>query len=246
MKQNKGTLSYHSFQFVLQTGKFLLLGLLVLAVIFGLNHFRLSHYFPIKTVRIYGANRLDHQEVQALVLPFVTHGFFNTNVDNIRGRLQVMPWVSDIFVRRQWPNQIDITVVERRAIANWNQEGLLSAGGVVFSPNQTSYPTNVPQFMGPEGKQVLMLQYHDEINRLLSPLHAKISYLELSPYLSWKVVLDNGMTLQLGHKDILTRLSHFVKVYPKMMAEHATKDVDYVDLRYPNGVAVRWKAPVKI
>ena len=55
------------------------------------------------------------------------------------------------------------------------------------------------------------------MNRLLTPLHAKISYLELTPYLTWKLTLDNGITLQIGHKDILTRLNHFVKVYPKIM-----------------------------
>ena len=92
---------------------------------------------------------------------------------------------------------------------------------------------------------VMMLQYFNEINRLLAPMHAKISYLEMTPYLSWKLTLNNGITLRIGHKDILTRLIHFVKVYPKIVGDKSA-DVDYVDLRYPNGVAVRWKTPVTI
>jgi cell division protein FtsQ len=87
---------------------------------------------------------------------------------------------------------------------------------------------------------MFMLKYFNDINRLFAPLHAKISYLELTPYLTWKLRLNNGITMQMGHKDILTRLGHFVKVYPKIVGARAI-DVDYIDLRYPNGLAVRWK-----
>jgi cell division protein FtsQ len=85
-----------------------------------------------------------------------------------------------------------------------------------------------------------MLQHFKDINRLLQPLHVRILTLELTPYFTWKLRLDNGMMLQLGHKDILTRLAHFVKVYPKIVGSRVA-DIEYVDLRYPNGVAVRWK-----
>jgi cell division septal protein FtsQ len=38
----------------------------------------------------------------------------------------------------------------------------------------------------------------------------------------------------------LTRLSHFVKVYPKIIGERAAQ-VEYIDLRYQDGLAIRWK-----
>ena len=76
-------------------------------------------------------------------------------------------------------------------------------------------------------------------------IQVNIAILELGPYSTWKAVLDNGIVLQIGHKEILTRLYHFVKVYPKMIGMHA-KDVEYVDLRYPNGVAVQWKKTMKL
>ena len=85
-----------------------------------------------------------------------------------------------------------------------------------------------------------MLKYFVNINRILAPLHAKISYLELTPYMTWKLKLENGMTLKVGHNDILTRMTHFVKVYPKIVGERA-ENIDYIDLRYPNGMAVKWK-----
>ena len=175
--------------------------------------------------------------------PLLVHGFFSINVEYIRDRLLQQPWVSDISVRRNWPDQVEVTVVEKMPVARWDKATLLSDAGVLFTPKEGTYSENLPVFDGPEGKQILMLNYFNEINRLLTPLHAKISYLELTPYLSWRLKLDSGITLQIGHKDILTRLDHFVKVYPKIIGNHAG-DVESVDLRYPNGVAVRWKMPV--
>lgn len=229
---------------ITQLVKYALLGTLVISSIFALSQINISRYFPIKTVHVYGLQHVDQTEVQNLLMPLVNHGFFSINVESIKDRLLQMPWVATIFVRRTWPDQVDVTIIEKNAVARWNDESLLSDGGELFSPNQNTYPAHLPLFKGPAGKQMMMLDYFNQMNRLFEPLHAKISYLELTPYLSWKLVLDNQITLQVGHKDILTRLGHFVKVYPKIVGARAT-DVDYIDLRYPNGIAVQWKTVVK-
>jgi cell division protein FtsQ len=52
--------------------------------------------------------------------------------------------------------------------------------------------------------------------------------------------LDNGIFLEAGYKDVLSRLGQLVKVFPKMIGPRIG-DVEYIDLRYPNGVAVKWK-----
>ncbi len=240
MHIRKGKQLHNPFHLT-QIFKITLLGIVVLSFIFAINQFKLSSYFPVKTVRVYGINRVDQREVQELLLPLVNRGFFTINVEYIRDRLMQMPWVSTLSVRRIWPDRVEVDVVEKNAVARWNQAILLSENGELFSPKQETYPSNLPTLIGPEGQQITMLQYFNQINRLLVPLHAKISSLELTPYFTWKLTLNNGIALQVGHKDILTRLDHFVKVYPKIVGNRAS-DIEYVDLRYPNGMAVRWKA----
>jgi cell division protein FtsQ len=85
-----------------------------------------------------------------------------------------------------------------------------------------------------------MAQYYAKMASVLAPLHFRITRLELTPTMTWSITLDNGMKLNVGHKDILTRLDHFVKVYSKIVGDRVA-EVDYIDLRYPNGMAVRWK-----
>lgn len=213
----------------------------VAAGIYGYNQLKSSHYFPIKTVRVAGVRHLDKNELKQTIAPLVECGFFSVNIEYIRDRLEQMPWVADSTVRRIWPDMIFISVSERKAAARWNKGSLLSSDGDLFDPEETTYPSSLVDFVGPSGMHITMLKYFVNINRILNPLHVKISYLELTPYYTWKVKLDNGLQLKLGNSDILTRLNHFVKVYSRIIGDRAG-DVEYVDLRYSNGMAVKWKA----
>ena len=208
--------------------------------VFFVNRIKEQQHFSIKQVSVYGVKHLDQQEVQHLIEPLVRKGFFAINVEQIKEQILQMPWVSEASVRRIWPDQISIAVIERNPIARWNSNSLLSSAGEIFTPPLKTHLSDIPQFLGPEGEQIHMLQYYAKITNLVKPLHLKIARLELTHDLSWNIAFENGMKVNLGYKDILTRVHHFVKVYPKIVGGRGS-DVDYIDLRYQNGLAVRWK-----
>jgi cell division protein FtsQ len=207
----------------------------------SVNKFKSAEYFPIRNVKIFGAEHLDHADVQKLVSPFVGSGFFAIDVDKIKERLLQLPWVAQVVVRREWPDLVIVAINEKKPVALWNDNSLLSSAGELFTPDVKTYPARLPQLAGPAGEQILMAQYYAKMSSALTPLHCKITRLELTPAMAWSLTLDNGTKLSIGHKDILTRLNHFVKVYPKVVGDRIT-DVEYVDLRYPNGMAVKWKS----
>ncbi len=62
-------------------------GLVILSLVYSFNRINFSNYFPIKTVRVFGVERLDQHEVQQVLLPLVHRGFFKVNVEDIRDRL---------------------------------------------------------------------------------------------------------------------------------------------------------------
>lgn len=217
-----------------------LVAITLVSLLFLISRFELSHYFPIRTVKIYGVNNINEETIRLSLMPLVNRDFFTINVDAIHDRLLDIPWISELYVRRIWPDQIIITIKEKRPVARWNNSSLLSDAGELFFP-QELYRAHLPNLRGPEGKHIFLLKYLNNMNRLFAPLHVKIVDLELTPYYTWKLTLSNGVNLQIGYKESLTRLDQFVKVYPKIVGNKAT-EVKYIDLRYSNGAAVRWKS----
>ena len=204
----------------------------------------LPRAFPVRVVKIYSNDRVDRHALKVMLSPFLQKGFFSIPLSVVRDQLLQEPWVATVTVRRIWPDQLHIFFIKKVIIAQWNKESFLSDTGTIYAVSPTT-PANdprflqLPQFEGPEDQQTVMLDYFNQMNRLLTPLHVKIIHLVLSPYHDWKVKLDNGMTLVLGHKDCLARMDRFVRVYPKII--HNGVMIESVDLRYPHGLAVRWK-----
>lgn len=224
-----------------RVAKFILFALFVTTLYFISNKF--NTYFPIKSVKVFGIQHVDQTVVEQGLTPLVKKGFFAIDVETIKDRLLQSPWVAKATVQRIWPDQIRITVIEKTPIARWNDMGLVSNEGEIFNPAAESYPGDLPQFIGQDSQHVQILQYYKKLSGLFMPLHFKITRLELTPDSAWNLTFNNGMKLTVGHKDVLTRLSHFVKVYPKIIGNKVAK-VDYVDLRYSNGLAVRWKTVI--
>lgn len=197
-------------------------------------------YFPIKNVNVYGVQRIDESLLQEMLTPLVDKGFFAIDVEYIKDQLLQDPWVSKATVQRVWPDQINITVIEKKPIARWNKSSLLTVNGELFNPEEHSFNSEMPNFIGPMGQHMKLLEYYKLINTILLPLQLKLVELELTSDQSWKLTLNSGIKMRAGKKDILTRMNHFVRVYPKIVGTRQS-EVDYIDLRYPNGLAVKWK-----
>jgi len=84
------------------------------------------------------------------------------------------------------------------------------------------------------------LDFYQQMSIILQTIGLSIITVELNSNDSWVVGLSNGISLQLGDENVLTRLRHFVKVYPVVFTS-THKQAQSVDMRYENGMAVAWR-----
>ena len=114
--------------------------LLVMAPIVGLlNGWFAADRWPLKKLRISGEFiQVSDQALREAVKDDAGIGFFAVDLDRLRDRVEALPWVARAEVRKQWPDTLLIRVIERKAVARWGEDRLLSADGEIFTAPQVA------------------------------------------------------------------------------------------------------------
>lgn len=193
---------------------------------------------PIKRVVFAGeVDRLPHAELEALTRAIQANA--SPGLEAIREAAKRVPWVRDATVRREFPASVVITFEAHQALARWDDTRVVSPEGDVFTAPDAG---RLPRFRGPEGAAATMVREYAAIAGAIAPLADPIAELRLSKRGAWLLVLESGLTLQLGRGPALPRVERFVAAWPQVSAANP----DHVDLRYPNGFAIRRAATLRV
>ena len=87
------------------------------------------------------------EQVQNFVADDVSNGFWAVDLAATRARLEQLPWVRQVNIRRAWPNKLMIGIDEHVAVARWNYMHLLTATGQLISPNDAADFSHLPHFI---------------------------------------------------------------------------------------------------
>ncbi len=185
-------------------------------------------------------------------LPAALKGnFFSLNLEAARGELEKLPWVRKVELRRVWPARLEVKVEEHRPAARWGEgrDELVNTFGEVFAATAPAEEAStLPLLYGPQGTAPEVLKRYGEFVGSFKVLNQRPVQVTLSPRLAWQLKLDNGMLVEVGREQpkspVGVRLQRFIEVYPELVGKRATRP-SVVDLRYPNGFAMRVAGEVK-
>lgn len=211
---------------------------------------------PVNSVVISGEMPYTKRDEVLAAMNNVNLGnFFQVDVNEIQSQVSALPWVYSVAVRKQWPNEVKIYIVDQTPVALWNGDFILNQFGKAFQADNRKLTQALPQFFGPEGTELLALENFTNLNDLLEYRNLAIDELVLSERFSWQLTLNDGVMLNLGREERVKRVQRFMDVYPliKTHLEDQLKKqnnhkkqlkqaVDYIDLRYDTGLAVGWKS----
>ena len=202
-------------------------------------------FFPLREVVVSGALReVTPTQIEYAARNAVAGNFLTVNLDAVRAAFEKLPWVRRAEVRRRWPNGLELDIEEHVAAARWKQaEGaesrLVNSEGEVFAAASNAA---LPMFVGPEGSAPLILARYRELIPLLEPIGRQPRNIALSPRQAWQLRLDDGVLLDLGRDQAKSRVNdrvqRFAAVYVQA-GERLKARADVIDLRYPNGFAMR-------
>lgn len=192
--------------------------------------------FALREVRIGGAlTHVTQSQIEGIVQRELRGNFFTLNLATARAAFETLPWVRRVNVRRQWPDRLEVALEEHVPLARWASAALVNTHGEVF---EAAYEGKLPVFVGPPGTAKEITIQYEYFRRSLAAIGQTPVQVRISPRRAWQLKLESGLTLELGREQIETRLARFVAVYGRTLGR-LERRLDYVDLRYANGFAVR-------
>ena len=225
----------------------------------GLQMLLRSPLFPLREIVVHGKMKhTDAAEIETAV-DGAGGNFFAADLAALRARLEQVTWVRRVDLRRVWPDRIELRLEEHVAFARWGAGGLVNTFGEPFqAPIDDAAAAALPLFAGPAGSETELTKRYRRFAELLAPLGEKPDRVVLTPRYAWQLRLAgdraNSLVVELGRdgaEPVDQRLERFVAAYaesigrlPHRAASAGADAARHVDLRYPNGFALRvagWK-----
>ena len=186
-------------------------------------------------------------QIEQAVRTALAGNFLTVNLDAARVAFEGIPWVRRAEVRKRWPDTIEVTIDEHQAVAHWTpQEGaarLVNDRGEIFVADIS---TPLPYFSGPEDSSARVLERFAEFNEGVQRIGRRVVAIQLSAREAWRLRLDDGVAIDLGRDQdkqaLAARLNRLALTYAQLH-EQLPGAFNTIDMRYPNGFAVRTEAP---
>ncbi len=222
----------------------LLLVVLGLLTAFALERLEQSGrvLLPIRSAVVSGAFvQMSKGDLEAAVSTELEAGFLALDLAAIRTAAMRLPWVKQVSVRRVWPDQVRIAVIERKAVARWGEQGFVDADGVPFYPSRAKGLEALPLLQGQKNGAAVALARFLELQPVLAAADLGVQRLELSSRHRLEMVMGGGMVVVMRRGQSADVLARFTSHLPALQKAYGRLP-QRVDLRYDNGFAIRFQA----
>ncbi len=208
------------------------LGLLLLAA----HYIADSRLFPVRRIVLKGQlEKVSRDQLQYLVRHKVSGNVLMLDLNQVQAEFEQLAWVKTVEIKRLWPDQLEVDIRERKALARWDGGGLLDVDGEWFDATTDE---KLPMFSAPKGSEKQIAQMYTHLLPLLKGMNEELYALQLSDRNAWQLVFGSGVVVKLGRKDALDRFKRIDKIWKKYLKDQEN-NIEYIDLRYPDGFALR-------
>jgi len=169
--------------------------------------------------------------------------FLTLDLQQVQRVFEGVPWVRRAVVQREFPNRLKVTLEEHQAVAWWGESGsgrLVNRLGEVFEANPDE-GQELPELAGPDHQSAQVWALFQRMENELQRLDLGLVRLQLTERGSWRADLHGGARIELGRGDaeqLLARVQRLTGTLSQLTARYPGA-LESVDLRYPNGYALR-------
>lgn len=194
---------------------------------------------PIKSVVVEGEfNFITKKRATDLIGNEIDGDFLQLDLMRLKNALMSDPWVENVTLNRRWPDTLVVKIAEQKPIARWD-DGFLNQRGEIVRVEETNRLLDLPWLQGNESDAIEILQQYQDLSQLLRSRGLEVVALKCDNKKSWRLTIKNDVEIAIGRDQVMEKMRRFVTVYDTHLS-HVWNDVKAIDIRYSNGVAVRW------
>lgn len=196
---------------------------------------------PVSSVRVDGQlTRLKPTDIALAADADLDLRLFDADLEDLRQRVEALPWVASARVSRIWPDTLAVRVVERSPYARWGEGRMIDSNSQIFAPDADEIPADLPLLSAPPGHEAEAAAVYEQLRLRLAGSAFAPAGLALDARGEWRMSTATGIELRLGQGDPRERLALIFGSVSATLASQLDR-VAYVDLRYSNGFSVGWK-----
>lgn len=201
---------------------------------------------PISEIQVVADSKeIENADIKKLIDNRVLgNSIFTMDSKGLLKDLSSLDWVSSVDIYRTYPDKLSISMTFQKPIARWGDEQLLSDSNNLYAKNNLIDYNYLPSLFAPSMSRNKILENFKMVSKLLQPINSPIKSFIFTDSGSLTVILDNGILLKFGKDNFMNKINNMSTIYQKNLSERKN-DIEYIDLRYANGIAVKFKEPVE-
>ena len=201
---------------------------------------QLDNLLPIKKIKLSGSfEHIAQQEIESVLKSYIGEDFFSLDIHALQQKLGEKPWAESVSIRRVWPDMLDITIIERKPVARWDDNHLVSDEAVVFAANTENFGELPLIHARSENLSQLLSRYYSLESRFEGLGETLISLREDSRG-ALDIELSDGLLIRVGRAQLEHKIARLMTIYEQQIKPRRS-EIRQLDLRYSNGFAVAWK-----
>lgn len=238
---------------------------LILFVLLGLfitDHLFNPQKFQITDIKINGhLKNIDADQIKRVIESKIDGNYFSVSLESLEDQIEQLPWAFSASLRRRWPSTLLVEVKEIHPVAVWSESQWLNFTGdlVEVQPIAKQQFSGLPRLYGLENEIESIWSFFRRWSGAFASTGLSLEGLTLDANGLWhlelslgalslsqdgpveidtkeqkptvRMIVDRELSSDRIDRFIRTLNQHLIVQFPFMLS---------IDLRYPNGFAIRW------
>ena len=214
--------------------------LIILGTVFSIPFLLPSDdLLPIDKILVSGDyQHIDKKRINDKLNSYLGKGFFSVDIKLIQNSISQEPWIETVSVKRIWPSELHVSLIEKEAVARWDSDHLLSKHAVIFEADSKKFD-HLPRINGYSGQSKKLLQRYSRMQQNFSMHGIQITEMSEDSKGALSLLLNKKIKVSIGSENNEMKLKHLLAVYPQQI-EPRIEQIKHIDFRYNNGFAIAW------